>query len=367
MSGRYRILVSALFTLGAFVLALLAAKNAGGANKVTTVAVPGGGRAVSAKTDSEGNIYLLFDSPEGPQYAKSTDNGKTFLKSIPILDRESQKPGLEFNAWDLAIGPKGRVHVAMGTNAWKLKLPKEEWGFFYAALEPEAKSFSPVRNINRKPSEGFSLAADEKGNVTACWLSDKLYANVSRDNGKTFDQYEEIDSSYDPCNCCTTAATYGADGKLAVLYREETNNERDMYLVLWDQSTNEKSRTRVSSTLWKLDACPMTYYAIVPSKEGYTAVWPTNGPIYFARLDAKGALLSPAEVKTPGTTGMRTGMTALHGSDGATLITWKKDNQLGWQLYDQRGRPSGRPGSASSTGSGAAGVVAKNGDFILLR
>ena len=86
----------------------------------------------------------------------------------------------------MAVGKGGRVHVAMGTNAWKLKLPQEEWGYFYASLDPGASAFSPVRNINRKPSEGFSLAADDKGNVTACWLSDKLYANVSHDNGETF-------------------------------------------------------------------------------------------------------------------------------------------------------------------------------------
>ena len=86
----------------------------------------------------------------------------------------------------MAVGKGGRVHVAMGTNAWKLKLPQEEWGFFYASLDPGASAFSPVRNINKKPSEGFSLAADDKGNVTACWLSDKLYANVSHDNGETF-------------------------------------------------------------------------------------------------------------------------------------------------------------------------------------
>jgi hypothetical protein len=35
-----------------------------------------------------------------------------------------------------------------------------------------------------------------------------------------------ISSSLGPGDCCTTAAAYGADGRLAVLYREETDNER---------------------------------------------------------------------------------------------------------------------------------------------
>src|SRR5262249_20839721 len=149
------------------------------APRVRTVTVPHGGRPVSAKVDSQGTIHLLCDAHGGPQYARSTDGGKTFQHPLPVLEGASTQPGLEYSAWDLAVGPEGRVHVALGTNAWKLKLPEEEWGFFYTSLEAGAKAFSPVRNINRKPSEGFSIAAGENGKVTACWLSDKLYANVS--------------------------------------------------------------------------------------------------------------------------------------------------------------------------------------------
>jgi hypothetical protein len=221
---------------------------------VTTIPCPEGGQQpAAARTDADGTIHLVYGTGDGPRYAKSTDNGKKFSAAIPIVDRESRQPGLEFDIWDLAIGKGSQVHVALGTNAWKLKLPEEEWGFYCATLQPGAKEFLPVRNINRKPSEGFSLAADNRGRVTACWLCDKLFANVSRDNGKTFAPFAEINKSYDPCNCCTTSSVFGADGKLAILYREETNNERDMFLVLWDQEKNESSRTRLSTTLWKTD------------------------------------------------------------------------------------------------------------------
>jgi hypothetical protein len=267
----------------------------------------------------------------------------------------------------MAVGKGGRVHVALGTNAWKLKLPEEEWGFFYAYLDPGAAAFSPVRNVNKKPSEGFSLAADDKGNVTACWLSDKLYANVSRDNGETFGANREINPRYNPCNCCTTSAAYGKDGRLAVLYREETNNERDMYLVLWDQVRDEVTRTRIGRTPWKVDGCPMTYYSVIPVEDGFAAAWPTQGRIYFARLDGGGESSRIAEVETPGKSGMRTGVLALGGREGATLVAWKKDGLAEWQLYDADGRPVGPPGSAQSPGSGVAGVVGKDGRFVLFR
>jgi hypothetical protein len=333
--------------------------------KVTTVPVPAVGRPVVARTGADGIIHLLGDSADGPKYAKSADGGKTFSAAIHVVSGGVQTAGLEYSAWDMAIGKGGRVHVAMSTNAWKLKLPLEGWAYFYASLDPGSTAFSPARNINRKPSEGFSLAADDKGNVTACWLSDKLYANVSHDNGETFAPSVELDPRYNPCNCCTTSAAYGDDGRLAILYREETNNERDMYLVLWDQKRGQMTRKRVSRMPWKIDACPMTYYTVSPERGGFVAAWPTRGLIYFARLDGQGDALSPAEIETPGRSGMRTGLLALGAPDGRTLVAWKYDDRLEWQLYGADGLPSGEPGAAKSPGHGAAGVVTKDGRLML--
>jgi hypothetical protein len=151
------------------------------------------------------------------------------------------------------------------------------------------------------------------------------------------------------------------------LYREETNNERDMFMVLWDQDRSQVSRTRISSTLWKIDGCPMTYYAISRNKRGFEAVWPTRGQIYFAGLDGKGNLLPPGEIKTPGKSGMRTGMVALSAPKGSTLVVWRQDDCVKWQLYDANGQPSGPVGSAKSAGNGVAGVADKSGHFILFR
>ena len=107
---------------------------------MTTVPVPNGGQPAAAKTDAQGTIHLVYNSADGPQYVRSTDNGKTFSKAIAIVDRGSRKRGLEFSVWDMAVGPEGRVHVAMGTNAWKLKLPKEEWALLLRPARPRGTS-----------------------------------------------------------------------------------------------------------------------------------------------------------------------------------------------------------------------------------
>ena len=335
--------------------------------KITTVPIPLDGQAMAARTDSTGTIHLVFDTSEGPHYVSSSDNGQTFGKPIGLVDPASQKPGLEFITWDIAVTDEGAVHVLLGNNAWKLKLPKEEWGCFYTRRLPEETAFTPLRNVNRKPSEGFSLAVGAHGMVTAVWMADKLFANVSLDGGDTFAPAVEISPELNPCNCCTTSSVYGADGRLAILYREETDNDRDMYLALWDQNTNEVLKTRVSTTPWKIDACPMTYYSVARNGNGFLAAWPTKGQIYFAPLDFNGVPMNPREIKTPGLSGMRTGIFALAMPDGGSLVAWKKDDQLGWQLYDDLGRPSGPPDSAESAGAGAAGVLAKNGEVILFK
>jgi hypothetical protein len=334
---------------------------------VTTRAVPDGGHAIVAKTDASGAIHLLYDAPDGPCYVKSTNDGATFSKPAPLVDEASRKPGLEFITWDMVVSADGTIHAILGNNAWKLKLPETEWGCFYTTLAPGQTSFAPLRNLNHKPSEGFSMAIREDGTLSIVWLADRLFANVSRDNGRTFSAAVEIDPQLNPCNCCTTSSVYGADGKLAVLYREETNNDRDMYLALWDQTAGTVTKTRVSEASWKTDACPMTYFSLARSGNGYAAAWPTKGQIYCARMDQTGRVQYPGEVSTPGRNGMRTGVLALAAPNGSTFVAWKKDQQFGWQAYDSRGKPMGRPGTASGPGNGAAGVITTRGRVVLFR
>ena len=345
---------------------LLAGQATERAERVSVIRLRAAGQPVKARLGPEGTIHLLLDSPEGPRYVKSPDEGRTFSEPMPIVDAASQTPGLTFYAEDLAIGKDGRVHVAMSNNAWKLKLPQADWGFYYASLAPGAKAFSPVRNLNRKPSEGFSLAANERGAVTAWFLSGQLFTMDSRDNGETFSASAEADPAWNPCQCCTTSAAYGPDGRLAVLYRERTDNERDMFVVISDPRGGAKpARRRISATPWKIAACPMTYFTINRADFGYVAAWPTKGQVYFARLDPDGRVLPPGEIRTPGTSGMRNHLLALSAPDGATLVAWKNNDTLGWQLYDPKSEPQGQPGSTRSPGGGAAGVALADGRFLV--
>jgi hypothetical protein len=336
--------------------------------RVIIARTPGTGEPIEAKVGSDGTIHLLYNSKSDgiPYYVTSSDGALTFGSPKPVIDNASRKPGLIFSGDALAVGKRGAVYVATSTNNWKLKLPGVVEGLGLATLETGAKAFTPLRSLNTQPSEGFSLAADESGNVVATWLANKLYVNFSRDGGRTFTPNSEINPSYDPCNCCTTRTVYGPDSSLAVLYREKANDKRDMYLVILKKD-GEQVRTRISSTLWEVNACPMTYYGLSRTRNGYIAAWPTKSEIYFARMDTEGRVIRPGEIKTPGRTGTRTGPIALEAPDGTALIAWKHQSELSFQLYSVDGRPEGALSSIQSSGSGVAGVVDKNGKFILFQ
>src|SRR5262245_6238824 len=137
----------------AIVLTVVATSSGIAESRVRTIAVPMGDEPATAKCDSDGVIHLLINSPSGPRYSKSMDNGDTFSTTVPITDEKTKKSDLKFTVWDMSIGQDHRVHVVMGCNAWELKRPKEEWACYYTRLDPDAPSFSPVQNINRQSSE----------------------------------------------------------------------------------------------------------------------------------------------------------------------------------------------------------------------
>lgn len=200
-------IVTRLVLISAVLLpACMLAADLGSMGNVALVRVPNGGLAVAAKITEDGTIHLLYNSGDIPYYAKSSDEGESFSSPIPVVAEASRKPGLVFSGMSMAVGKGNSIYVAMITNNWQTKLPGVPEGLIYVTLAPGAKAFTPVRSLNRRPSEGFSLAADGHGNVAASWLAGRLFANFSRDGGRTFTPNAEINNTYLPCECCTTSA-----------------------------------------------------------------------------------------------------------------------------------------------------------------
>jgi hypothetical protein len=326
--------------------------------------VPAGVKMVDAKIGSDGVIHLLFQKGDMPFYARSTDGGKTVGPEIPVLQGVSAVRGLEYLGWDMTVTDRGKVLAVLGNNSWQVKnTPADQIGLFLATLEPGAKTFDLMKSLNGVPSQGFSIVAGKAGDVTAAYLQGKLLWMHSTDGGKSFARPTEINKDYLPCPCCTTSLAVGKDGTLALLYREATDNKRDMYVVL--SKNGQQKRTMLSRTLWKIDSCPMTYFSIRPAGDGFVAAWPTRGQAYFTRISIDGKIWPPGEIKVGGKTWMRSTLIALPGADDTTLIAWKSDEKLHWKIYDANGKPITEESQIPSPGPQAGAVVDRDGNFIL--
>lgn len=111
----YISLRSAAFVL--FALPSAAGRAIGGDEPVAVTVIPRLDHLVKAQRGPNGVIHVVADGPGGPRYARSTDDGMTFGPALPMVIATGLPAGLEFAAEDLAVGPDGRVHVALSSNA----------------------------------------------------------------------------------------------------------------------------------------------------------------------------------------------------------------------------------------------------------
>ncbi|MSS70692.1 MAG: exo-alpha-sialidase [Candidatus Latescibacteria bacterium] len=330
---------------------------------VQVIQTPNEGIVPDAEVDGRGVVHLVYVSGEDVYYVKSSDQGKSFSPPIRVNAEAGTAYGGKYRGPDIAVGKKGQVHVVWYTNAYQRKLPKDQWGVFYAHLNTSGTAFEPARNLNRLPSDNFSVAADGRGKVAVFWTAEGAYVNLSDDGGKTFSEATTIDQA-DPCDCCATRAYFSKNKSLYFFYREKAENIRDMHLMVLKDGQKAFSKEKVSLTSWQINACPMTgAYLTGGDGERLAAGWETQGQVYFARLEDAGRALPSEEIqvaergKYP---------VVLSAPDGTLLVAWKNGSALAWQAYDASGRQKGDPGSAPvSNAHRPAGVVTRDGNFLI--
>jgi hypothetical protein len=329
--------------------------------RVRVSPVPDGGIVPDAEVDDQGVIHLVYVSSGDVFYVNSSDEGQSFTKPIRVNTEAGFAYGGAFRGPDLAVGKDATIHVVWYNAAYQQKRPKDEWGVMYSRLSPGAGTFEPTRNLNHTPSDNYSLAADQKGNVAVVWMAERVYASVSHNGGDSFSAPQDLKT--DPCECCGSRAAYADDDSLAVLYRDKANNDRDTYLAILRPGARQFTHTKVSQTVWYIESCPMTGSFLSTTPGGLVAGWETKGQIYFARLNRRGQLLSAGEIHAAERGRYPVVLTA---PDGITLVAWKNDTTLQWQLFDANDQRQGQGGTATSnTGDRPAGVVTKDGTFLL--
>lgn len=319
------------------------------------------GSVPDAEVDASGNVHVAFYSEGDVYYTRSSDKGESFSAPLRINSEPGFAMGGAFRGPDLAIGKGGRIHVVWFNAGYQQKRPKNEWGVMYSRLAPDAKKFERSRNLNARPSDNFSLAADGEGRVAAIWMANGIFATISNDGGNSF--ASALDLKVDPCECCGSRAVYQAGKDLVVLYRDKADGDRDTFVARLPDGGKSFRSVKISQTPWAIESCPMTGSFLQQTKKGLIAGWETKGEVFFARLGDLGKRLPAGEIRAS-----RRGRypVVLEASDGVCLVAWKNGRKLEWQLFDGANRPIGDGGSmACSSGDRPAGAVMEEGKFLL--
>ena len=314
---------------------------------VKVISVPDQGIAPDVEVGSDGVLHAVYVVGDDVYYATSSDGGVSFSQPLRVNSPPGTAFAGAFRGPDLALGQNGRVHVIWYTNGYQRKLPQDEWGVGYAFFDKEKKQFTPAVNLNHKPSDTYSMAADREGRIAVIWTADGAFIQLSEDNGHTFSAPEQIDQA-DPCECCATRAYFSPQGHLYLTYRDKTDNHRDMKLLVRRQGETVFTKQPLSQTTWPIEACPMTGSFLSDAGSHLLAAWEMKGAIYYGKTGYDGRLTEPGETRVS-EVGRYPVVLPLPGEQ--TVVAWKEEKVFVWQTYDAKGKPAGQQTRQESSSS----------------
>jgi hypothetical protein len=357
--------------------------------KVALVRVPGGGIQPQVAVDETGAVHMIYyqgDPQKGDlYYVRSRDGGVSF--SAPL--RVNSSPGSaiamgNIRGGHLAIGKKGRVHVAWNGSRSAGQPGREP--MLYARLNDAGTAFEPQRNLIQSAyglDGGGAVAADGLGDVYVLWHAPepgkdgegnrRVWIARSRDDGKTFER--ERVAYHQPtgaCGCCGLNTFADRSGALYVLYRSATEMvHRDMYLLVSRDRGDTFQGEDISK--WNVGYCVMSSESFSASPGGVLAAWETEKQAYYGRIDpATGKI--PVPLAAPGTGENRKYPAVAANPSGETIfvwtegMAWKKGGRLAWQVYDKFGQPTTDHGQSDGVPAWSlvAAFARPDGGFVIV-
>jgi hypothetical protein len=218
---------------------------------------------------------------------------------------------------------------------------------------------SPALNDERGAArEGLHALAAHGDTVVAAWLDLRdggttLRTRFSRDAGRTWeaDRLLYRSPSGSICECCHPSLSVHADGSFKVLFRNERDGHRDMYLV-----EASGAARKVGQGTWRLAACPMDGGDLTTTPDGsWLSIWRrettiflagesnreesvgegrdpavASGPegTYLAWTGPEGVLLRRPGAVAPEILDRRGSFAALAGSPGGVVVTWQRNDEV---------------------------------------
>lgn len=356
------------------------------APRVALLGLPEGGIQPQAVIDQRQVLHVLYfkGAPAGGDlyYMRRQPDAAAF--SVPVRVNSVPESALatgSVRGGQLAVGANGRPHVAWyGATEIDVAGTRRR-PVWYARLGTNSTRFEPQVNVAAvsRGIDGATVAADRAGHVYVAWHGQgqqdgeahrTIYVARSRDSGGHFTPEEPaLQASTGACGCCGLRAVIDSAGVANILYRSATGGvSRD---AAW-LTLSGAAPTPVVLQTWKLNACPMSTFALAQDGRNLTAAWETEQQIYTSRLDPATRTFS-APLMMGGPAGRKHPSVAINTA-GVTLVAWTegtgwaRGGTLAWEAVDRDGRRLGAQSNAAPVPVwGLVAAVARpDGSFLLL-
>ena len=247
-----------------------------------------------------GAIYLTFAAGDVVSVARSTDAGATFTPPVPL-------PA----AGALSLGKRRGPRVAATSQAVVVAAIAGAKGggadgnlLVYRSTDQGRTWAAPVvvNDVPGAAREGMhGLAATDAGLIVVAWLDlrekgTRIYAARSTDHGATWsaDTLVYAAPSGSVCECCHPSVAIGPDGRVAIMFRNQIDGHRDLYVVESRDGVRFGPAVKQGRGSWTLEACPMDGGSLVVGTASTDAVWRREATLY-ATTTAAGAAVSSVE------------------------------------------------------------------------
>jgi hypothetical protein len=234
-------------------------------------------------------LFLAFGRGDTVYVARSSDGGRSFGEpaTLPITGK-------------LSLGMRRGPRVAVTDDAVLVAAVAGEQGggrdgdVVLTRSTDRGRTWSRPTVINDVPGaarEGLhALAAQPDGLVVVAWLDlrakgTRVYAAISRDHGATWrpDTLVHASPSGSVCECCHPSIAIHAGGDISVMFRNNLDGKRDMYVARSTDGLAFGPPARLGVGSWTLNACPMDGGGLVAGPGAdLTAVWRREGTVFLS-------------------------------------------------------------------------------------
>ena len=328
---------------------------------------PNNGIQPQTVLDRDGVLHMIYfkgDASAGEiEYVRRERAGKDFSQPIRVNTQPASAVAIgAVRGPQIAVGRNGRAYVIWFGPQARSGEPTDSMPVFFSRLNDSGTAFEPQRNLMQYANGGdggISVAADLRGNVYAVWHATgeqpgddhrRVYLARSTDDGKNFSREAAISpADLGACGCCGMRAFADQNGTLYILYRAAAQSiHRDITLLISKDNGGTFRAEDVAP--WNLNACPMSTAYLSEGGQRVFAAWEREGEVYFDQIDPRSLKLSPPIAAPAAEINKKHPAVAANANQRLLVWTegtgWAKGGSLGWQLFDNSGKPIGAPGHA---------------------